>query len=64
MLVNLKCFGTGINTTLYIEVSQKTTVSQVIELVGKIRPDIEVKRLLFAGKQLSDPNSTLGKDFN
>jgi hypothetical protein len=60
MLVNLKCFGTGLNTTVYVEVTPQTTIGELIALVGKVRPEIEVKRMLFAGKQLSDPNASLG----
>lgn len=59
MLINVKCFGTGINEMMYLDVKGKSTVSDLIKLVRKKNPDIEVKRLLYAGKQLSDPNTPL-----
>lgn len=62
MLIHIKCFGGGLNATLYLEVSIDDTVGDLIDLVKKIRPDIEVKRLLFAGKQLKDRNAPLSKN--
>ena len=61
MLINVKCFGAGLNTTLYVDVGPKQTVGDLIHQVQVFRPDIAVKRLLFAGKQLSDHGSSLGK---
>jgi hypothetical protein len=62
MLVYVACFGDNLNETLVLDILPNTTVGQLKGLILKIRPKIEIGRLLFSGKQLDDNNATLSTE--
>jgi hypothetical protein len=60
MLLYFKLFGLGVNETLSVVLAADTPVGDVTAAIQHLRPQLQFKRFLFAGAELSDASRTLG----